>query len=218
MKKLTFLFLVIAAVIVCLKWGLPQISGLPIPLEQREGDFKPSIAISDLTLDRFEKLRWGELSGSLELSSVEVSSVARYAVPGIIPSGILEPTVELEEGRARLSALVVIDRFPGLPPIDEVVGHLPDTITIEMWGSIVPLDRDHVSLVVEKLWMARIPIPSGLIPSILMGLGRQGARGLPRDGLLIPKPPGIESIFVSGGSLILLADSQIKDTLSHRGY
>ena len=68
MKKLTFLFLVIAAVIVCLKWGLPQISGLPIPLEQREGDFKPSIAISDLTLDRFEKLRWGELSGSLELS------------------------------------------------------------------------------------------------------------------------------------------------------
>ena len=218
MKKLTFLVLVIAAVVVCWKWDLPQISGLRVPVEQLDNDIKPSIAISDLTLDRFEKLRWGELSGSLELSGVEVSSVARYAVPGIIPSGIIEPTVQFEEGRLRLSALMVIDQFPGLPSIDEIAGLLPDTITIEMQGSIVPLDRDHVSLIVEKLWMSKIPIPSGLIPSILTGLGRQGARSLPRDALLIPKPPGIESVLVSGDSLILLADPQTKETLLDKGY
>ena len=218
MKKLAFLVLVIFAVVVCWKWDLRQISGLRVPMGKSGSDAKPSVAISDLTLDRFEKLRWGELSGGLELSGVEVSSVARYAVPGIIPSGIIEPTVELEEGQLRLSALAVIDQFPGLPSIDEIVGLLPDTITIEMQGSIVPLNRDHVSLIVEKLWMAKIPIPSRLIPSILTGLGRRGARSLPRDALLIPKPPGIQSVLVSGGSLILLANPQTKETLLDRGY
>jgi len=213
MRKLALLFFLIPAAYAGFKWGpavFPMIERFLV-LDPVKGSIKqaqPSAALSDLTLNRFEKLRWGELGDSLVLGDVELSSVARYAVPGIIPPGLLEPMVELQGERVGLSALVLLDAFPGLPRLDEIVGFLPDTITVEMQGVLVPLDDDHLSLIIDRLWMAKIPIPSSLIPAILTGFGREGPRALPRDALLVPKPDGIESVFIRADSLILLVDSE----------
>ena len=156
MRKLALLFFLIPAAYAGFKWGpavFPMIERFLV-LDPVKGSIKqaqPSAALSDLTLNRFEKLRWGELGDSLVLGDVELSSVARYAVPGIIPPGLLEPMVELQGERVGLSALVLLDAFPGLPRLDEIVGFLPDTITVEMQGVLVPLDDDHLSLIIDRL-------------------------------------------------------------------
>jgi len=192
------------------KWGLPPINHF-LDSDNCEGcveDAQPSMALSDLTMDRFEKLRWGELGAKLVLGSLEVSSIARYAVPGIIPPGLLELRVEFEEELVRLSALVVAEEFPELPKLDEIIGLLPDTMAVAMQGIIAPLDQGHFTLIVNRLWMAKIPIPASLIPPILTAFGREGRRALPRNALLIPKPDVIESVFIRSDSLFLFASPE----------
>ena len=204
------LVFLIPAIYAGFKWGLPSINGFldSSPCEGCGEDGQPSVSLSDLTMDRFERLRWGESDDKLVLASVEVSSVVRYAVPGIIPLGLLEPRVEFEEEQVRLSAFVIAEKFPGLLKLDEIIGLLPDTIAVEMQGMIAPLDQGHFSLIINRLWMAKIPIPSSLIPAILTAFGREGRRALPRNALLIPKPDGIESAFVRADSLFLLANTE----------
>jgi hypothetical protein len=107
-----------------------------------------------------------------------------------------------------LSGLVVAREFPGLPKLDEIIGLLPDTMAVEMQGVIASLDQGHFSLIISKLWMVKIPMPSSLIPAILRAFGREGRKALPRNALLIPKPDGIESAFVRGDSLFLSANSE----------
>ena len=192
------------------KWGLPPINHF-LDSDNCEGcleDAQPSMALSDLTMDRFEKLRWGELGAKLVLGSLEISSIARYAMPGIIPPGLLELRVEFEEELVRLSALVVAEEFPKLPKLDEIVGLLPDTMAVEMQGIIAPLDQGHLALIVNRLWVAKIPIPASLIPPILTAFGREGRRALPRNALLIPKPDVIESVFIRSDSLFLFASPE----------
>ena len=206
------LVFLIPAIYAGFKWGLPPINRF-LDSNPREGcgeDRQPSVSLSDLTMDRFERLSWGESNDKLVLASVEVSSVVRYAVPGIIPLGLLEPMVEFEEEQVRLSAFVIAEKFPGLPKLDEIIGLLPDTIAVEIQGMIAPLDQGHFSLIVSRLWIAKIPIPSSLIPAILTALGREERRTLPRNALLIPKPDGIESAFVRADSLFLLANPERK--------
>ena len=200
----------IPAIYAGFKWGLPPINRFldSNPYEGSGEDGQPSVSLSDLTMDRFERLSWSESDNKLVLASVEVSSVVRYAVPGIIPLGLLEPRVEFEEERVRLSAFVIAEKFPGLPKLDEIIGLLPDTIAVEMQGMIAPLDQGHFSLIINRLWIAKIPIPSSLIPAILTAFGREGRRALPRNALLIPKPDGIESAFVRADSLFLLVNPE----------
>ena len=205
MKKLMLLGLLIPVVYAGLKWGLIQVNCLDICQGCSE-DVQPSPALSDLTMDRFEQMRWGELGDKLMLSSVEVSSVVRYAIPGMIPPGLLKPRVDFEEGQVRLSGLVVAREFPGLPKLDEIIGLLPDTMAVEMQGVIASLDQSYFSLIINKLWMVKIPMPSSLIPAILIAFGREGRKALPRNALLIPKPDGIGSAFVQGDSLLLSAN------------
>jgi len=76
---------------------------------------------------------------------------------------------------------------------------------IEMRGSLVPLDQGNLALVVERIRAAKIPIPSRMIADVLDGLGREGPASLPDDALQIPKPDGLEAVFVQRDSLILLA-------------
>ena len=213
MKKLMLLGLLIPAAYAGLRWGLIPVNRF-LDADICQGcieDVQPSLALSDLTMDRVEQLRWGESDDKLALSSVEISSVVRYAIPGIVPPGLLEPRVGFEEGQVRLSGLVIAGEFPGLPKLDEIIGLLPDTMTVEMQGVIASLDQSYFSLIINKLWMVKIPMPSSLIPAILTAFGREGGKPLPRNALLIPKPDGIESAIVQGDSLFLSANPEIEE-------
>jgi hypothetical protein len=163
--------------------------------------------LAEATLDRFEAFRNGEGPAErLHLGSVELSSVVRYALPGMVPSGVHEPTVELDDGRVILSARVETSAVPELPALDEVLGFLPDTVTIVMQGALLPFQPNFAALQVERVEASRIPLPARMIPPILEALGRTPREGLPPRALAVPLPTGLSRVFVDEDRLVLVAD------------
>jgi hypothetical protein len=170
-------------------------------------DRVPSAGLAEATLDRVEAFRAPEGVGDrLELDGVELSSVIRYALPGIIPPGVDSPGVEVEAGKVYLSARVAIAAFPDLPAVDEIVGLLPDTVDIELRGTVVPFGDGVSALHVERVEAERIPLPSRIIPGILRALGRRDRDGLPPGSMAVPLPTGLDRAFVEGDRLVLQID------------
>ncbi|NJD19995.1 MAG: hypothetical protein FIA95_12035 [Gemmatimonadetes bacterium] len=165
----------------------------------------PSPEIAEATLDRFDRFRRGEGQGRLALDGIEISSVLRYSLPGLVPAGITDPTVELREGRVRLGARVAMEAFPRLPRLQEVMGLLPDTVQLGMEGALVPLDPSFLALLIDRVDASGIPIPKRLVADVLAGLGRGGPASLPPDALAVPLPDGVGAVFVQRDSLILEA-------------
>jgi hypothetical protein len=177
----------------------PEASAEPVKEE-------PSAELADRTLDRFERFRKGEGSERLALGGIELTSVMRYALPGIVPPGVDRPTVTLSDGRVGLRARVARAAFPRLPRLDDVLGILPDTVEVQIEGSLVPLDREHLALLVDHIEAARIPLPRRMIPQVLAGFGRDGSSALPEDALAVPLPDGLHSVYVQRDSLVLIAE------------
>ena len=183
--------------------GLREPAWVPAPPGSVPGT--PTAEIADATLDRFERFRRGEGDGRLALSGTELSAVIRYALPGLVPSGVGDPTVSLKEGRVRVAARVALADFPSLPELERVMGLLPDTVGIVMEGVLVRLDQSFLALVIERVEASSVPIPRRMVAELLAGLGREGPPSLPADALAVPIPDGVESVFVQRDSLVLVA-------------
>jgi hypothetical protein len=166
---------------------------------------QPSPELAETTLDRFEAFRAGAGEERLALDGTALTSVIRYALPGIIPLGVTDPTVELADGRVRLTARVAVRAFPRFPRLEEIMGLLPDTVLIAMDGTLVALDQSFMSLMVDRVEAGRIPLPRRLVSDILTGLGREGPESLPEDALAVPVPDGVGAVYVQGDSLVLIA-------------
>jgi hypothetical protein len=169
---------------------------------------QPTAELADSTLDRFERFRAGEGGDRLVLGGRELSSVLRFSLPGIIPPGVSEPIVRLEDGQVHLSARVAMAAFPKLPRLDNVVGILPDTVTVEIRGSLVPHDQRNLALLVDRISAARVPIPTRMVAEVLEGFGRGGRAGLGPDALPVPLPDGIRSVHVQRDSMVFIAERE----------
>lgn len=213
LKKLVVFVVLLLVAYAGFRWGplvfprLERLVGIqsasPVAEEAETG---PSAELADRTLDRFEQFRKGEGEGRIALNGLELSSVVRYALPGLVPPGVEDPMVTLSDGRVRLSARVATGAFPRLPRLDDVVGILPDTLDVVMEGSLVPLDPEHLALIVDHVEASRIPLPRRMIPEILAGFGRERSNGLPDDALAVPMPTGLRSVYVQRDSLVLIAE------------
>jgi hypothetical protein len=168
----------------------------------------PSPELADAALDRFDRFRRGDGGDQLSLSAVEVVSVIRYAAPGLVPGGVANPNVEFQDGRVTLTARIAVAAFPGLPTLDGVLEFLPDTVSISVQGNLAPLNEDRVALIVHgvRASFVPVPLPDGMIPSILTALGRRPREGLPEDALVFPLPDGVESAHVVRDRLILVRE------------
>lgn len=169
-------------------------------------EVEASPELAEATLDRYEAFQAGTGPDRLSVGGAELASVLRFSLPGLLPPGVSEPSVELEDGRVRVSARVAVAQVPRLRDLDEVVGLLPDTVTLAMRGTLTPLDGPGVALVVEEVTAARIPVPRRMIPDILTALGRTDRPGLPPDAMVVPLPEGLRSAYILRDSLILVAD------------
>lgn len=162
--------------------------------------------VAEATLDRFDRFRAGEGSERLVLGAGELSSVVRYALPGILPAGVDDPAVEMEQGRLVLSARVATEAVPDRVGLREVIGFLPDTVDIQMRGTLVPFDDVHAALQVDRISAAGIPLPSRFVPPILGAMGRKDRATLADDAMLIPLPQGLRTAYVLQDSLVLVAE------------
>ncbi|MBT3325328.1 MAG: hypothetical protein HN396_03655 [Gemmatimonadales bacterium] len=209
-KKLLTIVVLVGVAYAGFRWGpvffpaMERVLGVGPPAAVEE-ELGPTPEMAEATLDLFEEFRAGEIGDRLALGGTELSSILRYAMPGIIPPGVSQPTVDLEDGKVHVSARVAVDAFPRLPRLDQILGLLPDTILIEMRGSLISVDQGVLALQIDRVQAANIPIPSRMVAGGLDGLGRQGPASLPEDALIVPMPDGLESIFVQRDSLVLLA-------------
>lgn len=170
-----------------------------------EDGIAPSSDLAEVTLERFERFRAGEAGERMVLDEAELTSVVRYSVPGVVPEGVAEPTVDLKDGRVHLSGRVATGAFPTMPALEEVTGILPDTVDVELRGSLRPFSDRWSALHVEDANAAGVRLPKRLVPPILRAMGRVDRQGLPDDALLIPLPTGLQATYVEGDSLVLVA-------------
>lgn len=174
--------------------GVPAISRTPDPGASRE--------LADSVLAALQEIREGG-GGRVAVGSREVTSVLRYALPGLIPPGIRDPEVALREGQVHFSAEVILAAFPDLPDLGPILGILPDTLHVVLQASLTPFDAQESALLVQGIEASRIPIPRRLIPEILTAMGRVDRPGLPPEALAVPLPAGLASAYILADSLIL---------------
>lgn len=167
---------------------------------------RPSPELAEATLDRLESFRTGTGGDELRLGGAEISSLLRYALPGILPPGVNDPTVRMSDGHLHLSARVAVEAFPELPALGEVLGILPDTVSVEIRGSLTPFDVSRAALHVDRIEAAHIPLPARMIPDVLNALGRKEILNLPPDAMAIPLPQGLSAAYVLRDSLVLVGE------------
>lgn len=213
-KRFVLLLALVAAAYGGFRWGpavfprLEEMLGVGRERGASAAGLQPTMELADSTLDRFERFRAGDGGDRLVLSGRELTAVLRFSLPGIVPPGVSEPTIRLENGQVHLSARVAVAAFPRLPKLDQVVGILPDTVRVELRGALVPHDQRNLAFLVDRISAARVPIPARMVADVLEGFGRGGRSGLGPDALPVPLPDGIRSVHVQRDSLVLIADRE----------
>jgi len=213
-KRFVLLVALVGAAYAGFRWGpavfprVEEILGVARGGAGSQPALQPTAELADSTLDRFERFRAGEGGDRLVLGGRELSSVLRFSLPGIVPPGVSDPTIRLEDGQVHLFARVAVAAFPNLPKLDQVLGMLPDTVQVELRGSLVPHDQRNLAFLVDRISAARVPIPARMVSEVLEGFGRGGREGLGPDALPVPLPDGVRSVHVQRDSLVLIAERE----------
>jgi hypothetical protein len=182
----------------------PGSSGLGAEGLAAEGP-APSAELAEQVLLRLDALRTGSLSEDrLLLNGVEVTSVLRFAMPGVLPPGVTEPTARFSDGRLRLTARVATAAFPDFPLVAEEIGVLPDRIDMSINGALLPFEPGWTALQVDGVSASRIPLPGRFIAPVLEALGRRPREGLPPRALAIPLPAELDRVWVEGDRLVIV--------------
>ena len=160
---------------------------------------------ADLAREKIEAFRESEDALELRLKAFEVSSLLRYSVPGVLPRGVVEPTVKMDGDRIELMAGVIPSALPEFPDLGGITGAIvPDTVSVSASGSLLPFGEQGSMLLLSEIVVGGIPIPSSAFPEILAALGRKDEQGLPASAILAPAFKEIRSAYIEGGELVLV--------------
>lgn len=139
----------------------------------------------------------------VRLTSVELTSLFRYR-PEIWSLGIVrEPAVRMSGDTLRVSGRVATADLPSEPEIDQLRPLLPDTVPVDLFGSVRPLGPSTTVLEIGAIEVAAMPIPARYYTHLLQRLGQGPENNLPPGTLALPLPAGIGSARIEGGELVL---------------
>lgn len=160
---------------------------------------------ADLAWEKIRSFRASEDALELRLTPVEVSSLLRYSLIGMLPKGVEDPLVDMEGDRIELAARVIPSELPELPdPVGITGAVFPDTVAVSVGGSLMPFGGRRSMLLVRSIVVGGVPIPPGAFPDILAALGRTHEDGLPESAILAPAFSDIGSAYVEAGELVLV--------------
>lgn len=175
----------------------------------------PSAEVSpELAEHADQKLAMLSESGGVDrvaLSAPELQSLIDYRWGGLLPQDVSDPRVSLGDGRVTLEANVATARFGRISELRDIVAFLPDTASLRAVGSFTPMADGQVALEIHELAAATIPLPRRLIAPVIARFPGGGEQGLPANAVGLPLPPGISTIFVSGDSMVFVANRARRD-------
>ncbi len=140
----------------------------------------------------------------LRLESSEVSSLLRFSTPGIVPAGVLDPSVSFDEDRMEVRARVVPALIPDLPRLGGIAGILPDTLQVVVESSLDLFGDQGSMLVVEGIEVQGWPVPAQTVPEILEALGQKRLPGTPASAVVVPALGGLRGAYIEDGKLVLV--------------
>lgn len=181
-------------------------SGAPAEAVVDSARFDAEVATK--AMDRLRLFRTGNAGEELELDADEITAVLRHAIPGVVPAGVSEPRVSLEDGGVRITARVAAAAFPGTPMLAPLLGVLPDTLDVDVRGTVVR-DVGGLAFRIDRVTAEHVPLPDGVVASVVASLAESGAATVVGPGrdewptLRLAWPSGISSLYVSGDRLVL---------------
>lgn len=165
----------------------------------------PSPELADAAERKLASLAAANGPERVALRQVEIQSLVDHRLSNLLPASVRAPRVRLGEGRVRLAGRVPTRQFAGAAAAEEILAFLPDTTELSAAGQLVPLRRERVALEVLEMSAARIPLPERMVPQVLASLGLPVGPPLSPNMVALPLPPGAETAYISGDSLVLLA-------------
>jgi hypothetical protein len=191
------------------RWGpaiFPRVEGW-FGVEREEARRTSSPELGEEVLGRYERLLAGQGDeDELVLSDVEVESLILFGLPGLLPSGIDGPSLEIVGGELRLSGRVATEAFPRFPDLQEIFRILPDTVPLEIRASLMSFGQEDAALVVQRIDAMNVPLPRRFYPGILEAFGRRERRGLPAEAVALPLPEGLSSAQIVEDRLVLIRE------------
>lgn len=210
-KTLVRITLLIAAVLIAYagwRWGsavFPRAEAMLGIDRPEETAPEPTPEIAARTAERIEAFMKSD-EAELRLDGVEISSLLRHQLPAFVPDGVARPLVILRDDRVEFHGRVVPERIPALPDLGPALGMLPDTVPVEVVGTLMPFGEHGSVFLVTRMQVRGVPLPRRVFRDVLASFGREEARGLPPAGIRVPVPPGIQGAYVQDGTLVLIRD------------
>lgn len=188
---------------------------VPGPVSGDAADSSAAPEVAEAALRRLRLFRSGGSGDVLSLGSEEVTALLRHAVPGMLPPGVLRPSVRMESGRVRVDAQLATREFAASEPLRSALGVLPDTVEVELHGHLAAAS-EGVVFVVEEARASHVPLPRSVVVAVANSLASRAGERMFSDGseeaaLAFAWPSGVDDAEVSGGRLVLRRGERIGD-------
>lgn len=134
-------------------------------------DAAPTAEIADRAETRLQRFLDAEGETELRLGESEVSSLVRYRIAEMLPSGVSDPAASLQDSTARITATLDAERMleGRAPPM--LIGMLGDSarITVELLPTVP--EPGTVRLDLLEVRAGALQVPRVMIPWLVEGLG-----------------------------------------------
>ena len=161
------------------------------------------------TLERLLSFRAGRSELSMSIGSDEVMVLLNKILPGLLPIGVEQIGVSIDEGVAVVHARVVTRDWEGTSSLGSLFSVLPDTLSGKIEGILSGTGR-RLALKVTGAWIQDISLPAPLVDLLTQQISK--TPNLPGDRRLeVMLPPEIAEVRVDGDQVILFLTEPILD-------
>jgi len=197
--------LVVLAVIVVAAWrfgpDLAERYGHYLE-DEGEAEVATSSELADAALGRFDRVVQGE-SETASFSGAEVESVLRYRWNDQLPPGVGDPSVRIQGGELRVRVQVASENLPRYPEMERLREVLPDTVPLELRGTLLTLEGREAAFLVRRIDVAGVPVPRRFQATLLEALQSSRRDDVPEEAFVVALPPGIGSLHLADETLVV---------------
>lgn len=167
-----------------------------------EAEVATSSELADAALARFDRVIQGE-SEAASFSGAEVESVLRYRWNDQLPPGVADPSVRIQGGELRVRLQVASEMLPRYPEMERLREMLPDTVPLELRGTILTLEGREAAFLVRRIDVAGVPVPRRFQATLLEAIQPSRRDDVPEEAFVLTLPPGIGSLHLADETLVV---------------